>query len=349
MILKVGFLDRFNLTSSSCDMGIDLGTANTLIYIPGQDIVLDEPSVIAIDLETNKTIAVGEDAKKMLGRTPVNVKAMRPLKDGVITDLDIAEKMLEAFINKVKGNKPLTNSRMVIGVPSGITNVEKRAIEEAAEHSGATDTQFIDEPVAAALGAGLPVDEPVGSMIVDIGGGTTEVAVLSLQGTVLSDSVRVAGDELNDSISRYVKKVYNLIIGERTAEQIKIKLGSAYPSEHDSQVMEVRGLHLFSGLPRTITVSVEEIRESMIDPLQLIIGAIKKTLENTPPELASDIIDRGIMLAGGGALLKGLDSLIGNETGIVTHIAPNPLKCVVYGTGKVLEDYERLKRTSRSK
>lgn len=342
----MGFFEKF---SASQDMGIDLGTANTLIYVPGKDIVLDEPSVIAIDMERNTTIAVGDEAKKMLGRTPVNVKAIRPLKDGVITDLDMAEMMLEGFINKVKGNNSLNRSKMVIGVPSGITSVEKKAIEEAAEHSGAMDTQFIDEPVAAAIGAGLPVEEPVGSLIVDIGGGTTEVAVLSLQGIVLSDSVRVAGDELNDSISNYIKKVHNLIIGEKTAEQIKIKLGSAYPTEDDNEMMEVRGLHILSGLPRTVTIKVGEIRESMIEPLQVIIEAIKKTLENTPPELAADIIDRGIMLAGGGALLKGLDSLISNETGIITHVAPNPLKCVVYGAGRVLEDYERLQRASRRK
>lgn len=342
----MGLFERFSVSQ---DMGIDLGTANTLIYVPGQDVVLDEPSVIAIDIEKNVAIAVGDEAKKMLGRTPVNVKAVRPLKDGVITDIETAEMMLEAFIAKVKGSNSLGRSKMVIGVPSGITSVERKAIEEAAEHSGAMETLFIDEPVAAAIGAGLPIEEPVGSMIVDIGGGTTEVAVLSLQGTVLSDSVRVAGDELNDSISRYMKKIYNLIIGERTAEQIKIQLGSAYPTENDNQIMEVRGLHLLSGLPRTVTIKVGEIRESMLDPLQVIIDAIKRTLESTPPELAADIIDRGIMLAGGGALLRGIDSLISNETGIVTHIAPNPLKCVVYGTGRVLEDYERLKRASRRK
>ena len=341
----MGLFDSFS-GSQNIGMGIDLGTANTLIYIPGKDIVLDEPSVIAIDTKKNATIAVGEDARKMLGRTPVNVKALRPLKDGVITDTETAAMMLEAFIAKVRDSNSLGRSRMVIGVPSGITNVEKTAIKEATENLGATDTEFIDEPVAAAIGAGLPVDEPIGSMIVDIGGGTTEVAVLSLVGTVLSDSVRVAGDELNESISRYMKKVYNLIIGERTAEQIKIQLGSAYPTEDDNQMMEVRGLHIISGLPRTVTIKVGEIRESMIEPLQVIIEAIKRTLESTPPELAADIIDRGIMLAGGGALLRGLDSLISNETGIVTHVAPNPLKCVVYGTGKVLEDSERFHRAS---
>lgn len=340
----MGLFDRFSLSQ---DMGIDLGTANTLIYVPGKDIVLDEPSVIAIDTEQKIPLAVGKEAKKMLGRTPTNVKAYRPLRDGVIADIETTEMMLEEFIKKVKGNNSLARSKVVIGIPSGVTAVERRAVEEALERTGAVNIEFIDEPVAAAIGAGLPIDEPVGSMIVDIGGGTTEVAVLSLQGTVLSQSVRVAGDELNESIIKYMKKVYNLIIGERTAEQIKIQLGSAYPTDNDNQVMEIRGLHMLSGLPRTVTIKAEEIRESMVDPLRIIIEAIKNTLENTPPELAADIIDRGIMLAGGGALLRGLDSLISNETGIVTHVAPNPLKCIVYGAGKVLEDYERLKRASR--
>ena len=338
----MGLFDRFSI---SRDMGIDLGTANTLIYVPGQGIVLDEPSVIAIDTEKKIPIAVGQEAKKMLGRTPTNVKTYRPLRDGVIADIEITQMMLEEFIKKVKGNTSLARSRIVIGVPSGVTAVERRAVEEAA--AGAVDIEFIDEPVAAAIGADLPIDEPVGSMIVDIGGGTTEVAVLSLQGTVLSQSVRVAGDELNESITRYVKKVYNLIIGERTAEQIKIYLGSAYPGENDSQMMEVRGLHILSGLPRTVTIKSAEIRESMMEPLRIIIDSIKSTLENTPPELAADIIDRGITLAGGGALLRGLESLISNETGIVTHVAQEPLKCIVYGAGRVLEDYERLKRSSR--
>ncbi len=340
----MGLFDRFSLSQ---DMGIDLGTANTLIYVPGQGIVLDEPSVIAIDTEKSIPLAVGDEAKKMLGRTPTNVKTYRPLRDGVISDTETTKMMLEEFIKKVKGNTSLARSKIVIGVPSGITEVEKRAVEEAVEETGAVDPYFIDEPVAAAIGADLPIDEPVGSMIVDIGGGTTEVAVLSLQGTVLSQSVRVAGDELNESITRYMKKVYNLIVGERTAEQIKIQLGSAYPSENDQQIMEVRGLHILSGLPRTVTIRAGEIRESMMEPLRTIIESIKATLENTPPELAADIIDRGITLAGGGALLRGLDNLISNETGIVTHVAQEPLKCIVYGAGKFLEDYERLKRASR--
>jgi rod shape-determining protein MreB len=331
-------------------MGIDLGTANTLIYIPGKDIVLDEPSVIAIDDDKNEAIAVGKEAQKMLGRTPKNVRTVRPLKDGVITDVKVTEMMLREFIKKARGNNNLTRSRIIIGVPSGITSVERKAVEEAMETSGAIDNiEFIDEPIAAAIGAGLPVDEPVGNMIVDIGGGTTEVAVLSLQGIVLSDSVRIAGDEVSEAIRRYLKRSYNLIIGERTSEQVKIQIGSAYPTDDDQEVMEIRGLNIVSGLPKTITITVVEIRECIADTVELIVDAIKKILEQTPPELAGDIIDRGIMLAGGGALLKGLDSLIANETGIITHIAPNPLKCVVYGTGKVLEDYERLGRASRKK
>lgn len=340
----------FNFSTESQDMGIDLGTANTLIYMPGKDIVLDEPSVIAIDEEKQEAIAVGKEAQRMLGRTPKNVRTIRPLKDGVITDVKETEMMLREFIKKVRGNNNLTRSRIIIGVPSGITTVERRAIEEAMEASGAIDNiEFIDEPVAAAIGAGLPVDEPVGNMIVDIGGGTTDVAVLSLQGIVLSDSVRVAGDEITEAIKRHLKRSYNLIVGERSAEQVKIEIGSAYPMENEPQGMEIRGLNVVSGLPKTVTISTEEIRECIADTVRLIIDAIKKTLEQTPPELAGDIIDRGIMLAGGGALLRGLDSLIANETGIITHVAPNPLKCVVYGAGKVLEEYERLNRSSRKK
>lgn len=340
----------FNFATESQDMGIDLGTANTLIYMPGKDIVLDEPSVIAIDEEKQEAIAVGKDAQRMLGRTPRNVRTIRPLKDGVITDVKETEMMLREFIKKVRGNTNLTRSRIIIGVPSGITSVERRAIEEAMEASGAMDNiEFIDEPVAAAIGAGLPVDEPVGNMIVDIGGGTTDVAVLSMQGIVLSDSIRIAGDEITEAIKRHLKRSYNIIVGERSAEQVKIEIGSACPVENIPPSMEIRGLNLVSGLPKTVTVSSEEIRECIADTITLIIDTIKKTLEQTPPELAGDIIDRGIMLAGGGSLLRGLDSLIANETGIITHVASNPLKCVVYGTGKVLEEYERLSRSSRKK
>lgn len=328
-------------------MGIDLGTANTLVYVSGKGIVLQEPSVVAIDQNEKVALAVGEEAKKMLGRTPGNVIALRPLRDGVIADFDTAELMLKSFIQRVNDGRSLIKPRIVIGIPSGVTGVERRAVMDAAVQAGARpdEVYLIDEPVAAAIGAGLPVAEPTGNMIIDIGGGTTEVAVLSLQGTVLSESVRIAGDELTESIIMYLKKVHNLVIGERTAEDIKIRIGSAYPTQDDeSAIMEVRGLHLLSGLPRTVTIKGPEIRESMLEPLSVIIEAVKRTLERTPPELAADIIDRGIMLAGGGALLKGIDTLISHETGIVTHIAADPLSCVVLGTGRVLENFKQLER-----
>ncbi len=326
-------------------MGIDLGTANTLVYVSGKGIVLQEPSVVAIDKYTREPIAVGEEAKNMLGRCPGNVAALRPLRDGVIADFDTAEIMLKHFIRRVHEGNALVSPRIVIGIPSGVTGVERRAVMDAAIQAGARDVRLIDEPVAAAIGAGLPVAEPTGNMIIDIGGGTTEVAVLSLQGTVISESVRIAGDELNDSIIQYMKKVHNLVIGERTAEEIKIQIGSAYPTDADEDtIVEVRGLHLLSGLPRTVTVKGPEIRESMSEPLSIIVDAVKRTLERTPPELAADIIDRGIMLAGGGALLKGLDTLISHETGIVVHVAADPLSCVVLGTGRVLENIKQLDR-----
>jgi rod shape-determining protein MreB and related proteins len=325
-------------------MGIDLGTANTLVYISGKGIVLQEPSVVAIDREDKTPLAVGEEAKKMLGRTPGNVIALRPLRDGVIADFDIAELMLKHFIRRVNEGNSLVRPRIVIGIPSGVTGVERRAVMDAAIQAGASDVRLIDEPVAAALGAGLPVSEPTGNMIIDIGGGTTEVAVLSLQGIVLSESVRVAGDELNEAIIQYLKKIHNLAIGERTAEDIKIQLGSAYPTEEDDGILEVRGMHLLSGLPRTVSIKSPEIRESMSEPLSVIVEAVKRTLERTPPELAADIVNRGIVLAGGGALLKGLDTLISHETGIVTHIAADPLSCVVLGTGRVLENFKQLER-----
>lgn len=332
----MGLLNRFSL---SRDMGIDLGTANTLVYVSGKGIVLQEPSVVAIDQDLKIPLAVGEDAKKMLGRTPGNVIALRPLRDGVIADFDTAELMLKTFIRRVHEGKSLVSPRIIIGIPSGVTGVERRAVIEAATQAGAREVRLIDEPIAAAIGAGLPVAEATGNMIIDIGGGTTEVAVLSLQGTVISESVRVAGDELNEAIVQYMKKVHNLVIGERTAEEIKIQVGSAYPTPQDDDVMmEVRGLHLLSGLPRTVTIKGPEIRESMSEPLSVIVEAVKRTLERTPPELAADIIDRGIMLAGGGALMKGLDTLISHETGIVTHVAADPLCCVVLGTGRVLEN-----------
>jgi len=340
----VGIFGLFNRLSLSGDMGIDLGTANTLIYVSGKGIVLREPSVIAIDLNDKTALAVGEEAQKMMGRTPVNVSVIRPLRDGVIADFDNAELMLKHFMQKVHGGR-IVSPRVVIGIPSGVTGVEKRALDDAVSRAGARQVEFIDEPLAAAMGAGLPVADPIGNMIIDIGGGTTEIAVLSLYGTVLSESVRIAGDELNAALMQYMRKIYNLVIGERTAEQIKIRVGSAYPSRNDDEnIMEVRGLHLLSGLPRTVTIKEPEIRESMSEPLSVIIEAIKQTLERTPPELAADIVDRGIMLAGGGAKLKGLDTLISHETGIVTHVAAEPLDCVVLGTGLALEKHKQMER-----
>ena len=338
---KLNFLNLFQL---SRDIGIDLGTANTLIHVSGKGVVLKEPSVVAMDLEEGVPLAVGEEAKSMLGRTPGNIKAVRPLRDGVIADFDAAEQMIKTFIQKCNEGKGLLAPRIVIGIPSGVTSVERRAVREAGL-AGAREVYLIDEPVAAAIGASLPVTEPVGTMIVDIGGGTTEVAVLSLGGTVVSESLRIAGDEINDSISVYLKKVHNMVVGERTAEKIKINIGSAFPDdEFDKTSMEVRGLHLLSGLPRSITLNSGEIREAMSDPLNKIIEAVKRTLERTPPELAADIVDRGIMLAGGGALVRGINDLITQETGILTHVAEDPLLCVVNGCGQVLDDFKKLKR-----
>ncbi|MEM1367244.1 MAG: rod shape-determining protein [Cyanobacteria bacterium P01_H01_bin.15] len=337
----MGILSRLSLSK---DIGIDLGTANTLVYVSGKGIVLQEPSVVAIDQDKKLPLAVGHDAKRMMGRTPGNVVTTRPLRDGVIADFELAEIMLQHFIRQSMDGNPIVHPRIVIGIPSGVTGVERRAVKEAALQAGAREVYLIEEPVAAAIGAGLPVAEPTGTMIVDIGGGTTEVAVLSLQGTVLSESVRVAGDELSDSITHYLKKIHNLIIGERTAEEIKIRIGSAYPTEDEEPIMEVRGLHLLSGLPRTVTIKGGEIRESMSEPLAAIVEAVKRTLEHTPPELAADIIDRGIMLAGGGALLRGLGTLLTHETGIVTHVAADPLICVVLGTGQALENFKQLDR-----
>ncbi|MBM3268467.1 MAG: rod shape-determining protein [Candidatus Sericytochromatia bacterium] len=328
----------------SRDMGIDLGTANTLVFVRGKGIVLREPSVVAIQQnQRNVALAVGEEAKQMLGRTPGNIIAIRPLMDGVIADFDVAETMLKHFIQKAHDGGGWFRPRMVIGIPSGVTGVERRAVQDAAYQAGAREVYLIEEPMAAAIGAGLPVSEPTGSMIVDIGGGTTEVAVISLGGIVVSKSVRIAGDELTDSIVHFLKKVHNLSIGERTAEEIKIRLGSAYP-RGDEKIMEVRGLNLVSGLPRTVTISSSEVREAIQEPVTAIVDAVRDTLEKTPPELAADIIDRGIVLAGGGALLQGLDELISHDTEMPVHIADDPLSCVVLGTGRVLEEFPTLKR-----
>jgi len=334
----------FNKFKFSRDIGIDLGTANTLIHLSGKGIVLQEPSVVAMDLEEGIPLAVGNEAKLMIGRTPGNIKAVRPLRDGVIADFDAAEQMIQAFIQKCTEGKGIVAPRIIIGIPSGITSVERRAVREAGL-AGAREVHLIEEPVAAAIGASLPVTEATGTMIVDIGGGTTEVAVLSLGGTVISESVRVAGDEINESISQYLKKVHNLVVGERTAEEIKIKIGSAFSDDDfDRNTYEVRGLHLLSGLPRSVTLTSGEIREAMADTLGKIVEAVKRTLERTPPELAADIVERGIMLAGGGALVRNINDLLSHETGIFTHIAEKPLLCVVNGCGEVLDNFKKLKK-----
>mgnify|MGYP004555875055 FL=1 len=324
------------------DIGIDLGTANTLIYMRGKGIIIREPSVVAVDTRTDKAKYVGQEAKDVIGRTPGSIVAVRPLKDGVIADFDVTTTMLQEFIHKaLKGSFPGTKARVIICIPSGVTAVERRAVKEAAENANAKRVNIIEEPMAAAIGAGLPVADPTGSMIVDIGGGTSEVAVISLGGIVTSRSVRVAGDEFDSSIAAYIKKKYNLLIGERTAENIKIGIGSAYPMDEETS-MEIKGRNLLNGLPENITIMSSEIREALAEPLSHVIEAIKTTLEKTPPELAADIIDQGITLAGGGALLRGLDRLINKETGMPVNIAESPLDCVAEGTGKVLEDIERL-------
>jgi rod shape-determining protein MreB and related proteins len=324
------------------DMAVDLGTANTLVYVRGQGIVLDEPSVVAIDVHSGRPLAVGTEAKKMIGRTPNHIQAVRPLKDGVIADFEICEKMLRYFIHKVHPRKWF-KPRMVICVPSGITGVEQRAVQEAAEYAGARKPAYIiEEPMAAAIGAGLPVQEPAGNMIVDIGGGTTEVAVISLGGIVASESVRVGGDELDDAITQYVKKEYNLALGERTSEEVKIALGSAWPLREELQA-EIRGRDLITGLPKTIIITTGEVREALAEPVSTIVDAVKVTLDKTPPELAADIMEQGITLAGGGALLNGLDRRLAHETGMPIQIAPNPLYCVALGSGQSLEEFDALR------
>lgn len=323
------------------DVGIDLGTANTLVYMRGKGIIIREPSVVAVDARSERVRCVGQEAKNVIGRTPGSIIAVRPLKDGVIADFDYTTSMLQEFIKKALSGSFLSKTRVIICIPSGVTAVERRAVKEAAESAGAKRVSIIEEPMAAAIGAGLPVAEPTGSMIVDIGGGTSEVAVISLGGIVTSRSVRVAGDEFDLAIINFIKKKYNLLIGERTAENVKIAIGSAFPSEEDS-TMDIKGRNLLTGLPENITITSTEIREALSEPLSHVIEAIKVTLERTPPELAADIIDQGITLAGGGALLKGLDKLINNETGMPVYIAENPLDCVAEGTGNVLENIEKL-------
>src|SRR6186713_2135199 len=324
------------------DMAVDLGTANTLIYVRGRGIVLNEPSVVAVNVRDGRPLAVGVEAKRMIGRTPAHIQAIRPLKDGVIADFEICEKMLRYFIHKVHRSR-FVKPRMVICVPSGITGVEQRAVQEAAEYAGARKPAYIiEEPMAAAIGAGLPVQEPTGNMIVDIGGGTTEVAVISLGGIVGSQSVRVGGDELDEAIVQFIKKEYSLAVGDRTAEEVKIALGSAWPLEEELHA-EIRGRDLVTGLPKTIVTTTEEIREAMDEPVSAICDAVKVTLDKTPPELAADIMEQGIVLAGGGALLHGLSHRLEHETGMPTVIADNPLHCVAIGSGQALEHFEALK------
>lgn len=334
------------LRSFSKDIGIDLGTANTLVFIKGQGIVIDEPSVVAIQKNTNKVLAVGEEARNMLGRTPGNIIAIRPLKDGVIADFDITQEMLKYFIRKVIGGRSFVQPRIVIGIPSGITEVEKRAVIDATIQAGAREAFLIEEPMAAAIGADLPVHAPTGSMVVDIGGGTTDVAVISLGGIVNSTSVRVGGDKIDDAIVQYIKKNYRILIGERTAEEIKIKIGAAVIYANQDESFSFRGRDLVTGLPRTIEVTSKIIGEAISEPVVSIVEAVKTTLEKTPPELAADIMDRGIMLTGGGALLKNLDKLLSKETGVPVFVAENALACVAYGTGKVAENIELLRQVT---
>jgi len=317
------------------DIGIDLGTANTLVHVADRGIVLREPSVVAINKDTGEVLAVGEEAKRMLGRTPASIVAIRPLKDGVIADYDQTEKMLRYFISKVT-RRSLVWQTVVVGIPSGVTEVERRAVIEATERAGASRAYVIEEPMAAAIGAGLPIEEPIGSMIVDIGGGTTEVAVISLAGIVHSKSIRIAGDEIDEAIAAYIRRAYNLFIGDRTAEIVKIEIGSAFPLETEFE-MTVKGRDLVSGLPKSAVITSEEVRMAIAEPLNAIVEAVKLTLESTPPELASDAMNHGIVLAGGGALIRGIDKLISQETGMPVLIAEDPLGCVAFGTGKVVE------------
>jgi rod shape-determining protein MreB len=330
-----GFLGR--------DMAVDLGTANTLVYVRGRGIVLNEPSVVAVNTANGAILAVGSEAKRMIGRTPSHIRAIRPLKDGVIADFDITEKMLRYFIQKVHSRRFLAKPRVVVCVPSGITSVEQRAVEEATISAGARAAYIIEEPMAAAIGAGLPIHEPTGNMVVDIGGGTTEVAVISLGGIVTATSDRIGGDELDEAIIAFVKKEFSVMLGERTAEAIKLHVGSAFPTP-DDLIAEIKGRDLVSGLPKTIHVTSEEIRRAIEEPVNAIVDAVRNTLDRCPPELAADILEKGVVLTGGGALLRGLDERLKHETGMPINIAENPLSCVAIGSGKCLEEFEVLKR-----
>ncbi len=337
-----GVLSRLGAFFSR-DMGIDLGTANTLVYVRGRGIVLQEPSVVAMQSDTKAPLSVGNEAKRMIGRTPGNIVAVRPMKDGVIADFDITQTMLRYFIAKASRSRTLMRPRVVVAVPSGVTEVEKRAVKDAAQQAGARECHTIEEPMAAAIGAGLPVHEPTGNMIVDIGGGTTEVAIISLGGIVTHRSIRVAGDEMDEAIVNYVKRNYNLLIGERTAEEVKIGIGSAYPV-NDGESMEVRGRDLVTGLPKNLALTSAEVRQALAEPVNSIVEAVKVTLERTPPELAADIMDRGIVMSGGSSQLRGLERKIAEETGMPVFLADEPLLCVVRGTGRVLDEIETLKR-----
>ncbi|MBV9167520.1 MAG: rod shape-determining protein [Solirubrobacterales bacterium] len=328
------------------DMAVDLGTANTLVYVRGRGIVLSEPSVVAVDSRTGEVHAVGIEAKRMLGRTPGTIQAIRPLKDGVIADFEVTEEMLRHFIQKVHQSR-WAHPRVVVCVPSGVTGVEKRAVEEACLSAGARQAYLIEEPMAAAIGAGLPVGEPTGSMVVDVGGGTSEVAVISLGGIVVSQSIRVGGDELDEAIISYVKREYKLLIGQQTAEEVKLEIGSAFPMPEEVQA-EIRGRDMVSGLPKTVVLTSEEIRGALEEPVSQIVDAVKETLDRTPPELASDIMDRGIMLAGGGSLLQGMDERLRNETQMPAHLAESPLTCVAVGSGRSLEEFEAIHRSSKN-
>ncbi|MCX5784051.1 MAG: rod shape-determining protein [Elusimicrobia bacterium] len=330
----------FSLFSN--DMGMDLGTANSLIYVKGKGIVLREPSVVAINRESRRVLAVGSEAKQMLGRTPSNIMAVRPLRNGVIADFEVTQEMIKYFIRKVHNRRNLLHPRIVIGIPSGITEVERRAVQEAAEQAGAREVYLIEEPMAAAIGAELPISEPRASMIVDIGGGTTEVAIISLGGMVVTKSIDVAGDEMDDCLIQYFRRKYNLTIGETTAEEVKIQIGSVYPLKEE-KTMEVKGRDQSQGLPKTLLVTSEEVRHALLEPVRQIIDVIKNALEETPPELAADLVDKGLVVAGGGSLLRGITDLIKQETDLPVHRAADPLSCVVIGTGKYLEELDNIR------
>ncbi|MCL2334501.1 MAG: rod shape-determining protein [Endomicrobia bacterium] len=330
----------------SNDMGIDLGTATVLVYIKGQDIVLREPSVVAMERDTKQVLAIGIEAKRMLGKTPANIVAVRPLRNGVIADFEATERMIRYFIKKVHNRRTLLHPRVVIGVPSGITEVERRAVRESAEQAGAREVFLIDEPMAAAIGAGIPIQEPEGSMIVDIGGGTTEVAVISLGGMVVAKSLGIAGDEMDEAVAQFFRRKYNLIIGDNTAEEVKIKIGSVFPLEKE-MTMDVKGRDQVSGLPKTVKITSEEVRMALSDPIKSIIEVIKNTLEETPAEIAADLVDRGIILSGGGSLIRGLPELLSQETELPVNLADDPLTCVARGTGIFMEELDNLKDSKK--